>query len=196
MRNTNDTGQQATHLTGNEIDPQRDPHGPQEFVRLFLANQRRILSYVAVLVPDFSTAEDIVQESAALMWEKFDQFTPGTDFTAWAFRIAKFKVLEYRRQGKRKQLLFSDDLVSQIADDAVDMADEVAARDRALAHCIERLGERERELVSLRYMHGVTLEKMGLQIDRSVVTVRKMLRQVLSTLEKCISSRIDEEEIA
>jgi len=110
-------------------------------VRLFLANQRRILSYVAVLVPNFATAEDIVQESAAVMWEKFDQFTPGTDFTAWAIRIAKFKVLEHRRRGRRQHLLFSDDLVAQIADDAADMADEVAARDRALAYCLEGLGE-------------------------------------------------------
>ncbi|NOY41386.1 MAG: sigma-70 family RNA polymerase sigma factor [Planctomycetes bacterium] len=196
MGDNDGTDQQGTNLTGDQDAPQGDPHGPQEFVRLFLANQRRIFSYVVVLVPNFATAEDIVQESAAMMWEKFDQFTPGTNFAAWAIRIAKFKVLEHRRRGQRKRLLFSDDLVVQIADDAADMADEAAARDRALAHCIEELGERERQLVSLRYTQGSTLEKMGLQIDRSVVTVRKRLRSILAALEKCISRRIAEEEIA
>jgi len=193
MRNTDSTDPQSADPAS---DPLKDKHGPQEFVRLFLANQRRILSFVAVLVPDFAAAEDITQESATVMWEKFDQFTPGTDFAAWALRIAKFKVLEHRRRGQRQRLLFSDDLVAQIADDAADMADEVVARDRALAHCIGRLGERERELLRLRYTHGITLEKMGLQIHRSVVTVRKMLRSILASLEKCISRRLVEEEIA
>jgi len=196
MKNNDATSHQGAKLTGNQNDPRRDLREPQEFVRLFLANQRRILSYVAVLTPDFATAEDIVQESATVMWEKFDQFTPGTDFTAWAICIAKFKVLEHRRRGRRQRLLFSDDLVAQIADDAAGMTDEVAARDRALAHCIEGLGDRERELISLRYTQGVTLEKVGRQIDRSVVTVRKMLRSVLASLEKCISRRLAEEELA
>jgi len=79
MRNTDSTGHQGANLTDDQLDPQRDPHGPQEFMRLFLVSQRRILSYVMVLVPNFATAEDIVQESAAVMWEKFGQFTPGTD---------------------------------------------------------------------------------------------------------------------
>ncbi|NLK41754.1 MAG: RNA polymerase subunit sigma-70, partial [Planctomycetes bacterium] len=52
-----------------------------EFVQLFLMSQRRIYGYVMTLVPNVSDADDIVQETASVMWTKFGEYEPGTDFT-------------------------------------------------------------------------------------------------------------------
>ncbi len=43
-----------------------------------------------------------------MMWLKFDDFTPGTDFFAWARSIAYYRVLELRRRNKRKERQFSE----------------------------------------------------------------------------------------
>ncbi len=43
----------------------------QRFLSLFLRSEREIFRYVAVLVPNVTDAEDIVQQAAMALWEKF-----------------------------------------------------------------------------------------------------------------------------
>jgi DNA-directed RNA polymerase specialized sigma24 family protein len=44
----------------------------QRFLSLFLRSEREIFRYVAALVPSMTEAEDIVQQTAPSLWEKFD----------------------------------------------------------------------------------------------------------------------------
>ena len=48
----------------------------QRFISLFLRSEREIFRYVAALVPNVSDAEDIVQQTALVLWEKFDAYDP------------------------------------------------------------------------------------------------------------------------
>jgi RNA polymerase sigma-70 factor (ECF subfamily) len=43
---------------------------------------------VSVLVPNLPDAEDIVQQTAVALWEKFDEYDPKLPFTPWACRFA------------------------------------------------------------------------------------------------------------
>ena len=60
-------------------DPQTDQY---DFGRLFVQYQPRIYGYIRSLVADRSDAEDMLQETASVLWQKFDEFTPGTNFLA------------------------------------------------------------------------------------------------------------------
>jgi hypothetical protein len=46
----------------------------QQFLSLFLRSEREIFRYVAALVPNVADAEDIVQQTAVALWEKFDAY--------------------------------------------------------------------------------------------------------------------------
>jgi hypothetical protein len=59
----------------------------QRFLSLFLRSEREIFRYVAVLVPNVADAEDIVQQAAVALWEKFDAYDPTQPFTPWACRF-------------------------------------------------------------------------------------------------------------
>ena len=56
----------------NEVPDQ--PASQQEFLRVFLANEREILRYVVALVPNLGDAQEIVQQTAVVLWEKFDEY--------------------------------------------------------------------------------------------------------------------------
>ena len=43
----------------------------QRFLSLFLRSEREIFRYVAALVPNVATAEDIVQQTAPTLWESW-----------------------------------------------------------------------------------------------------------------------------
>ena len=60
----------------------------QRFFSLFLRSEREIFRYVAALVPNVADAEDIVQQTAIALWEKFDAYDPAQPFTPWACRFA------------------------------------------------------------------------------------------------------------
>ena len=79
-----------------------------EFVRLFSANQRRIQTFIFTLLPDRDQAQDVMQETSVVLWQKFDSFETGTDFTAWAFRIARLEVLSLVRRQQRARLVFDE----------------------------------------------------------------------------------------
>ncbi len=57
----------------------------ERFMRLLLANQQRIYGLILALVPNWNDADDIMQETSAVMWAKFDDYEAGTDFAAWGY---------------------------------------------------------------------------------------------------------------
>src|SRR5947207_7903177 len=67
----------------------------QRFLSLFLRSEREIFRYVAALVPNVADAEDIVQQTALALWEKFDAYDPSQPFTPWACRFALNKTKQW-----------------------------------------------------------------------------------------------------
>ena len=60
----------------------------QRFLSLFQRSEREVFRYVAALVPNVTDAEDIFQQTAMALWEKFDACDPAQPFTPWACRFA------------------------------------------------------------------------------------------------------------
>jgi DNA-directed RNA polymerase specialized sigma24 family protein len=60
----------------------------QRFPSLFLRSEGEIFRYVAALAPKVTDAEDLVQQTALALWEKFDACEPAQPFTPWACRFA------------------------------------------------------------------------------------------------------------
>ena len=57
-----------------------DPHG--DFLRLFTAHELAIRAHVRRLVPTRADADDVVQEVAVVLWQKFATFRHDADFRA------------------------------------------------------------------------------------------------------------------
>lgn len=158
-----------------------------------MANQRRILAYVATMVPNLADAEDIVQEASSVMWAKFDEFTPGTQFHSWAFKIAHYKVLEHRRRTGRDKLVFSEGLLEQIAVEASEQSGAIESQSRFLGECLQELTPSNRRLIEQRYQQGAKIKDLAVQIGRSVVTVRKQLQASHAILLECVERKREQE---
>src|SRR5438093_13667452 len=87
----------------------------QRFLSLFLRSEREIFRYVAVLVPNVADAEDIVQQTALALWEKFDAYDPNQPFTPWACRFALNKARQWIERRQRWQALLDGGLVEALA---------------------------------------------------------------------------------
>src|SRR5690606_9661712 len=87
----------------------------EQFVRLLASHERRIYAYILSLVPNWADADEIFQETNVRLWRDFAEFEPGTNFAAWAIRVAYYQVLTWRKRAARDQLIFDDDMVQSIA---------------------------------------------------------------------------------
>ncbi len=79
---------------------QREQLDPDTFAALF-EESRGTLRVVAAAECGFDFAEDIVQHSAIIALQRLDQFTPGTNFTAWTSTIVRGVARNQRRSEQR-----------------------------------------------------------------------------------------------
>jgi DNA-directed RNA polymerase specialized sigma24 family protein len=75
-----------------------------EFVALLTASQRRLYAFICTLVIDRTDADEVLQETNLALWEQAERFEAGTDFVAWACRVAYYKVLKLRDVSKRHRV--------------------------------------------------------------------------------------------
>jgi RNA polymerase sigma-70 factor, ECF subfamily len=163
------------------VDLQRE----ERFLQLFLTHERRIHGFILALVPNWSDADDLLQETSAVLWRRLDEFEPGTDFAAWALSVARYQVLNYRRRERARAARFSDRTFEALADLAAEAATSDARRD-ALEGCLTKLGERERELIRLRYQSGATTQAVADQLGRPLKAVYKALNRIHDALLRCV----------
>lgn len=165
---------------------QKQDEKSQYFMQLFLKSHRRIYGYVMMTIPSPSEADDIVQDTAALMWIKFDQYRPGSDFTAWAISIARFKVLRFLRDQKTHRRKFSQktlEVIEQFESEDVENED---SRIDTLRQCIQKLKETERQILSLRYEEGTTLKNLAGRLGLNANTLYSRLSKIHLMLLNCV----------
>jgi RNA polymerase sigma-70 factor (ECF subfamily) len=157
------------------------------FVSLISANQRPILAYIITLVPNRHDAEEIMQETTVLMWEKRSDFVPGTDFVAWGVRIAYYKVLNYRkRRLKDLRLIIDEKQFAKIEEQAAAkcrQSEEVLYR---LDECMKKISEPDRRLISMRYSQNISASEIAAHINKSVRSVYLAITRIHSLLLSCI----------
>jgi RNA polymerase sigma-70 factor, ECF subfamily len=166
------------------------------FVAQLTDIQMPLRLYVQSLMPGDSSAHDVVQQANATLWKKRDDFTLGTNFKAWAFSVARYEVLNYRKQQARdSRLVFGEELEQIFADDLADRDDDTEQRHAALKGCLEKLREQDRELLLHRYTASAgTLENYAERVGRSVGGLKVTLHRLRNALLGCIEKQLDPQE--
>ena len=165
----------------------------EDFVRLFTRYQRPLFLYLLTRVPNPVEAEEILQETNIVIWRKFAQFTPGTNFLAWASQIAKYEILKYRERHQKDKLQFSDRFVEQLAEEEADDGEHWEARREALMKCLGKLRAKDRELIERRYTPGETGTSLAEFLERPVNSVYQSLGRIRRTLLECINRELNTE---
>lgn len=167
------------------MDPRAD-----EFMRLFTRHQPRLYGYILSLVPHWNDAEEVLQETSVVLWSKFSQFQPGTNFFAWACQIARLEILKLRRQPHRRHLILNDQLQDLITRDTLALAEELHDRQRALQECLEQLREPDRRIIESRYYAGQTVQSLANETGRSADAIYKAINRIRARLLYCIEQAV------
>jgi RNA polymerase sigma-70 factor (ECF subfamily) len=165
-------------------------------VQQIARHQSRLRAFVRCLLVRSSDVDDVLQEINAVLWEKADEFEPGTDFWAWASQIARYKVLNQLRSYGRERLVFDLAAVERLADVAEQRVKDLDARREALDQCLNRLAPPQRQLIDLRYVDGHAIDRMAETVGRPAGSIRQTLYRIRAVLLECIQRRLSSEGAA
>lgn len=156
-------------------------HVQEHFVRHILS----LRGFVYGLVPRRHLVDDIVQETFLTACQKADSFEPGTNFRAWIFTIARFKVLAVLKREAVRPGLMDADVVDLLAEES---RDDGALRERvaALDGCVGKLARAARQAVVLRYSENLGPSEIASQMGWSVNALNVALSRARLFLRRCV----------
>jgi RNA polymerase sigma-70 factor, ECF subfamily len=163
-------------------------------VKQALALRPMLVAYAFGLLRDYARAEDSVHEAYLIVMDKYEDFEEGTSMIAWCRTIVRFKIMETIR---REQKLVP--LEERILNDAVESAFQLVQRDsdvhrytslnEALDHCVARLAEGHRAMLTARYTEQLNYEELAKRFTINVETVRKRLYRIRQALRECVAEK-------
>lgn len=170
---------------------EREQH--QRFLRLFTAHEPAIRAFIRRLMPSRADADDVMQEAAIVLWEKFDDFQPGAEFRPWAFGIARYKVLAWLRDKRRDRLVLSEETVVLLADEAARDESRLARQRAALDMCAEKLGPVHRDLLFAAYQSDSRIHQLATASGRTVAGFYQWLHRTRALLLDCVRRELKRE---
>ncbi len=165
----------------------------QEFLRVFLTNEREVLRYVIALVPNREDAQEIVQQTAVVLWEKFDQYDRSRPFAPWACRFALNVTRQWIDRRHRWKTLLDGGLAEELAHRREQLRPEFDVRLAHLDNCLQKLPKNHRELVEGYYFRQTNIETLAGQARKTAEAIYKSLQRIRRQLRECIENAQREE---
>lgn len=159
-------------------------------MRLWTAHQPAVANYVHALVRDRAAAEDMLQETALLIFRRFAEYDAQRPFVAWALGIARFKVMGLRRDAARSLLLFDEETLAHFTETWAEQSAGQSERRAALESCIDKLADHARRVVRLRYFEDLSAEQIARKLGGNGAAIRVTLQRIRTQLRDCIKRKI------
>ncbi len=157
-----------------------DDRDPEAFRRLYRTHYGTVCRYLAARV-DRSAVEDVAAETFLVAWRRQAELPPH--IVPWLLNTAAKCLANARRSRER-----ADALAVRLADvmpatPDIQSAVDAGARRRALVAALVAVGERDRELLLLRFWDGLAPREVAAVLGLSPVTVRARLSRAGRRLE-------------
>ena len=182
----------ATAILDTRPMANKEPH--EEVVSLLTANQTRLRAYILSLTADREVAMEVLQETNLVIWRKSRNFVLGSNFIAWAFKIARLQVLAHREKHSSSQFIFSEEFVEELAEAAreEDGFETLSEMQDALVKCMEELSQQHRDLMWMRYRDKLKISEIAHHVGKKVGATKQMFHRLRIVLMKCIEQKNSE----
>jgi RNA polymerase sigma-70 factor (ECF subfamily) len=158
--------------------------------------ESRLFRQAVVLAGDLSTAQDLVSETRIRAWKSLGRYNETCRFSTWLYAILLHCQQEAARRARSRPISLAwlpfgeaGKLTQQHENQPADTPSPsaIAAQNEAaleLSRCIERLPEKHREVIQLRFFEDASLPDMAAVLGCSVGTVKSRLHHALDKLRK------------
>ena len=164
------------------------------FFNLYNSVHLRLYSYLLTILHNSNDAEEVLQETASLLWGKFDEYQEGSNFGAWAVKIGRNKALQFLKKHKQTRRIFDDNFYDKVSQYAEKSSNEADARLKALKACVDKLPEHVKKLLSMKFTKEMSYRKISQQTGRTTNSLYQVFWKIMQTLKDCIERQLSYQE--
>ena len=163
----------------------------ERFLRLFVTHEAALRAYARALVPTWDAVDEVIQEASLVIWRKLDQLETPDGFLPWAKVIVRFEALRARRNFARDRLVFSEELMTKLAESTDEPdAEELVLEKAALQRCLCKLSPTNQELLLAPYGGSGKIKELAGQSPRTVNSFYKLLGRLRAKLQHCVEREL------
>jgi RNA polymerase sigma-70 factor, ECF subfamily len=156
---------------------------PVAFGELYERYVKRIYAYLYTNLGNQADAEDLTTQVFLAAWRGLSRYNERGVFKSWLFRIARNKIIDYRR--KRKVDLPLEDGIAKTGNDWDPLRDLEQVDDlQRLAMVVKKLPPEQVEYLRLRFVGHLSYAQIGQVVGKREDAVRMAITRLLAHLRK------------
>lgn len=159
---------------------------------LIRRHQKRVYSYILLLVKKQVVAEDIFQETFIKVIKslKEGKYVDANRFVSWVMRIAHNLIIDHFRREKQSKMISKDDYEADILNHPQysdkNIEEEVVFMQilSDVRNLIDQLPDDQKEVVMLRYYGDLSFKEIAEQTNVSINTALGRMRYAIINMRK------------
>ncbi len=164
-----------------------------EFSQLLLRNDRALLRYIMTFIPRRDDAEEVLQRTAAALWEKFSDYDRTREFLPWAMRFTYFEILNFRKELARSRLIFNADVLDSLNATRDELHSAIESQRSALRQCLKQLDAAGLALLQRRYCDSESIADLAAESGKTAKAIYRRLDRVRELISQCVAKRLAQE---
>ena len=169
---------------------------PEAWCQIYDRDYRKIFSFIYRRVGNPSLTEDLTAGVFLKALEGIAKYKyQGLTLTAWFLAISRNLVADhFRRTGRAPEQSLNLDLTS--GNPTPEQLAENTWRREVLYRALERLSEEQRQVVTLRFIDGLSTSEVGHLMNRREGAVRALQHRAIASLRRIMTEETrDEKEL-
>lgn len=149
-----------------------------------------VRAIVVSILPSSDGIDDTIQETFLLAFSRLHDYRPGTNAVSWIGTIARNLALNERRRQlreRRRRHPASADIADQLTAPLMAMVEDAPSVE-ILRHCVEKLADTARAVVTAFYWKNEPAERIAAEHGHEPGWVRVVLHRSRASLAKCMQS--------
>jgi len=148
-----------------------------------------VSAYVHSLIFSFHDAEDVIQEVAITLAQRYDSYDPTREFVPWVLGIARHKALDHLRAQGRQNELFDTHSLTAFTQAFVAIEHEVDEMRSILDECMARLSDKSHRALRFRYLREMSVRDISRNMGLTRNAVYVVLHRAREALTRCIQRK-------
>lgn len=157
----------------------------QERTEIYQRFNKKVLNYIWGKVNNRTLAEDLCSDVFMKVYEKLESFDETkASLSTWIFTIARNTLIDYYRTRR-----VHEEIPEELAEEST-VEDHLLNQEalESLADALERLDERERDLIVLRYASKLTLKEISERMNLSYAYIKILHNKALSEMKNFLEN--------
>ena len=164
------------------------------FEKLVRENANMLIAYIRSIARNDASADDVFQDTMLTAWRRLDDYDEGRPFGFRLRGIAARILLAHHRKVARGFSLCDEQTLDYLSQrfEALhrQSGDTFDEKLDALRDCVDKLPERYRHPIKLRYEEDLRGDRLAQRLGLADETVKKRLQRARARLLDCISRKM------